>query len=214
MSLLYAFTYQRVRQMEQDANELRRERDALREQAHSANQEAYEAREQAFLAALRGGGDTAGGGEQGSGLWFGDEQYQPPIRVASYTMRVNGRTVEVGFRLVNQGASDNNRGGFLFAIFENSEATPIAYRATPRVNTNEDGFPQTYKSGIRFTRIRNAVTFRRKVRRTSTEEFFTHVTLFLFSVRGGLLLKERYELERDLFYKDQPVVRTHRISNI
>jgi len=69
-----------------------------------------------------------------------------------------------------------------------------------------------YKLGIRFTRIRDSVMFRRKVRRSSDDEYFTHVSLYLFSVRGGLLLRERFELERDLFFKDQPVIRTQQIS--
>lgn len=212
LSVLYVFTYQRVRQMEDETQRLREERDALREQVLSANQEAYEAKERAFFASKQTPGVHRVTDEEDYTLHFGDELYQPPIRVSAYTTRVTGRTVEVSFRLENQGDPANNRGGFLFAIFENDDKSPVQYVATPSVNTNNDGFPETYKAGIRFTRIRDAVTFRRKVRRQSDDEYFTHVSLYLFSVRGGLLLRERFELERDLFFKDQPVVRTQQIS--
>ena len=81
------------------------------------------------------------------------------------------------------------------------------------MNTNTEGFPETYKMGVRFTRIRDAVSFHGKVKRQSDDDYFTHVTLYLFTVRGGLLLRERFELERDLFFKEQPVVRTQQISS-
>jgi len=212
LSVLYVFSYQRVRQMEDETKRLRQERNALREKALSANQEAFEAKERAFLARARQGGATPVAAEQDLALRFGDEQYQPPIRIGALTTRVDGRSVEVSFRLENQGDASSNRGGFLFAIFENDDKNPVQFMATPSVNTNSDGFPETYKLGIRFTRIRDAVTFRRKVRRQSADEYFTHVSLYLFSVRGGLLLRERFELERDLFFKDQPVSRTQQIS--
>lgn len=213
MSALYLLTYQRVRQMEHETEQLRRQRDALREQVLSANQEAYEARERAFLVRGREPGETPEPEHEDYTLHFGDELYEPPIRVTAYSVRVTRRTVEVSFRLKNQGDPSNNRGGFLFAIFENDEAAPTEYEATPTVKTNPEGFPEAYKMGIRFTRIRDAVTFRRKLRRHSDDEFYTHVTLYLFSVRGGLLLRERFELERDLFFKEQPVVRTQQITS-
>lgn len=213
LSVAYVFTYQHVRRMEHETDELRKERDALREQVLSANREAFEAKEQAFLARLQGGG---AGQERANAvsLRYAEEQYTPPVRVTAYTLRVNRRTVEVTFQLVNQGDAANNRGGFLYAIFENDDRTPVRYVPSPTVVTNSDGFPETYKMGVRFTRIRDTVDFRRKVRRDSDEAYFTHVTLYLFSVRGGLLLRERFELERDLFLKDQPAARTHQITSL
>jgi hypothetical protein len=214
LSVLYLFSFHRVQEMEHETEKLRQERNALREQILSANQEAFEAKERAYLARVRDQGATPQRVRQDYTLHFGDELYQPPIRVTAFTTRVNGRTVEVSFRLENQGDPANNRGGFLFAIFENDDRNPVQFVASPTVNTNTDGFPETYKLGIRFTRIRDAVTFRRKVRRQSDDAYFTHVTLYLFSVRGGLLLRERFELERDLFFKDQPVVRTQQITSL
>jgi len=212
LSILYVFSFQRVRQMEDETERLRQERNVLREKVLSANQEAFESKERAFLASAGTGTAAPAAAPEDYTLHFGDELYQPPIRVSAFTTLVNGRSVEVSFRLENQGDPSNNRGGFLFAIFENDDKNPVPYVATPSVNTNSDGFPETYKLGIRFTRIRDSVMFRRKVRRNSDEEYFTHVSLYLFSVRGGLLLRERFELERDLFFKDQPVIRTQQIS--
>jgi type II secretory pathway pseudopilin PulG len=214
LSVLYLFSYQRVREMEHETEKLRQERNALREQILSANQEAFEGKEHAYLAHGQDAGAAAKQVREDYTLHFGDELYQPPIRVTAFTTRVSGRTVEVSFQLQNQGDPSNNRGGYLFAIFENDDKNPVQFVSTPSVNTNADGFPETYKLGIRFTRIRDAVTFRRKVRRQSDEDYFTHVSLYLFSVRGGLLLRERFELERDLFFKDQPVVRTQQITSL
>lgn len=212
-SVMYVLTYRRVQQMESDRQQLREERDALQEQLLSASQAAYEAKESAFAARMRQGTGDSGKAPLAASARRGEELYEPPIRVVSLTTRVRAKIVEVSFRLKNQGDPSSNRGGFLFAIFENDEREPAHFIATPTVNTNAEGFPQTYKSGIRFTRIRDAVTFRRRVRRQSTQAYFTHVTLYLFSVRGGLLLKERYELERDLFDQDQPASRTQQFSS-
>jgi hypothetical protein len=214
LSGLYVFSYERLRQIELDAERLRQERNALREQALSANQEAFEAKERAFLARAREQGSAPQEQTADYTLAFGEEVYQPPILVTAYSTRVTPGVVEVSFRLENQGDSANNRGGFLFAIFENDERTPVSYVATPSVGINAEGFPESYKLGIRFTRIREAVTFRRQVRRPSGEEVYTHVTLYLFTVRGGLLLRERFELERELFFKDHPVVRTQQLSTL
>jgi hypothetical protein len=61
--------------------------------------------------------------------------------------------------------------------------------------------------------VRNAVTYRRKVRRRSPEDYFTHVTLYLFSLRGGLLVKDRFELERELFSRSTAMGRASRDEN-
>ncbi|HKJ00657.1 MAG TPA: hypothetical protein VKB51_19470 [bacterium] len=214
LSVLYVFSFQRVQEMEHETEKLRQERNALREQILSANQEAFEAKEHAFLARASNKSARPTQVREDYTLHFGDALYQPPIRVTAFTTRVSGRTIEVSFRLQNQGDPSNNRGGYLFAIFENDDKNPIQFVTSPSVNTNTDGFPETYKLGIRFTRIRDAVTFRRKVRRQSDEEYFTHVTLYLFSPRGGLLLRERFELERDLFFKDHPTVHTQQVTSL
>lgn len=211
-SFLYLLSYPRIRQMEREDRQLRKERDALREQISSTNLGALEAKERAYVARFAkpapSGGDTP---QMEAALASSDDLYQPPIRVDSFTTRVTTRSVEVAFRLVND-SDANNHGGYLYAIFENDDKTPTQYVPSPSVNVNGEGFPQSYKYGIRFTRIRNAVTFRRRVKRTSRDEYFTHVTLFLFSVRGGLMLRERYELEKDLFFKDHPAVRTQQAN--
>ena len=61
-----------------------------------------------------------------------------------------------------------------------------------------------YKSGIRVTRVRSDITISRKVRRASEDEYFTHVTLYLFSIRGGLIIRDRFELDRELFRQAAP----------
>lgn len=208
LSVLFIASYPRVQQIREHNDELRQERDALREQLHSRYQQYLERKEQHFVVLLQGPAESPETNDEPvTGYSEGEDLYQPPIRVDSLTTRVTPRAVEVAFKLENQGDA-NNRGGFLYAIFANEDKDPVDYLPSPSVNVNAMGFPQSYKSGVRFTRIRDTVTFRRKVRRDTEENYFTHVTLFLFSVRGGLLVKERFELDRSLFTQDRPVVRT------
>lgn len=207
LGIVFLITQPRIKQIEEENRQLRLEREALREQIVTSSLELYETKIARFIASRQSGGGNKEKSNRNLAIFSG-EVYQPPIRVDSYSTRVNRRNVEISFRLVNQGDDKNNRGGFLFAIFENEETTPTNYMSTPPVNINPDGFPQTYKSGIRFTRISRAVNFRRRVKRTNGDEIFTHVTLYLFSIRGGLLLKERYELDRDLFFKEKAVQKT------
>lgn len=210
LSVLYAVTYPRVDDLQRQRDELRQERDLLQERLVSQYQRLYERKQSPAEPVAAGDGSRT---PRFAVLDTRDEDlYEPPIRVTSLTTRVNGRDVEVAFRLVNVGDPENNRGGYLFAILENDEAQPPRYVPEPQVKITEDGFPQFYKSGVRFTRVRHAVTFRRRMQRENTESYFTHATVYLFSVRGGIILKERFELDRDLFFSDGPAVRTQHRS--
>lgn len=212
LSLMYIFSSSKFHQMERDYQKMQEERDSLREQVVSVNLRLFQAKEELLLAGLSQGASPKAGIEGEGG--FGGDLYVPPLRIESYTTRVNGKSVEISFRVINQGDAKGSGGGFLFAIFENEEKTPIVFVPTPRVKTNDEGFPQTYKSGTYFGRVRRAATLRRRFKRKSKEEYFTHVTLYMFSVRGGLMLKERYPLEKDLFFKKVPVAKTQKTSNL
>lgn len=212
LSSMYILSSSGFHQLERDYQKLQEERDSLREQVTSIHLRLFQAKEELLLAGLNQGAAPEVGIEGDGG--YGSDLYVPPMRIDSYTTRVNGKSVEISFRVVHQGDAKNTSGGFLFAIFENEEKTPSTFVATPRVKTNEEGFPQTYKSGTYFGRVKRAATLRRRLKRKSLEEFFTHVTLYMFSVRGGLMLKERYPLDKDLFFKKVPVTKTQKTSNI
>lgn len=199
-------TYPRLLRVERERAALRRQRDALREQILFANQEALSLKEGRRGNAARAG---AGQGTRRDGVPPGDTQreaYLPPLQITKATSKVNRRTVEVVFRIAKLG-EESTRGGFLFAIFENQDRNPPFFSPSPNVKLNEQGFPQTYKSGIRFSRVNRGVTYRRAVKRQGSGEYFTHVTLFLFSLRGGLLVKDRYSLDREMFRKETQVVK-------
>jgi len=209
LSLLYLVNYPRIDWLERERTRLLRESEALRDQTLAANQDAFDEK------GRRGGaGPAALVAEQNEPAWRDpggeDTRYVPPIRIASVSTRVERRDVSVVFRMQSEGDETRNRGGFLFAIFENRDKSPTIFTPTPAVKTNEEGFPQIYKAGVRFPRIRGGLTYRRRVRRDSPEDYFTHVTLYLFSLRGGLLLKDRFELDREAFLQPGPVVLVHR----
>lgn len=202
MTVMFLATYPRLQQIERERDDLERQRDALKEQIFSFNQEIFEFKEARLMGV--GSDRKEPDGDFGSGVVFsdGEEGYQPPLVISSVTTKVDRRTVEVVFRIKRLSNSADNRGGFLFAIFENDDHDPVQFTASPPVAINEGGFPQTYKSGIRFSRIRDAVTFRRRIKRRNSDDYYTHVTLFLFSLRGGLLVRDRFRLDAEIFRKD------------
>lgn len=208
LSALYLLRYPEVERLRQERQQLLEEREALREQALSANQEAYRDKSERFRQARLESGETGEALPEPDMLAPGDASYVPPLAISEVTVKVHGRTVEVVFRLVKQAESAEARGGWLFAIFENRQADPPQFVSSPEADVNSEGFPQLYKAGVRFPRIREAITYRRRVRRPSSEAGFTHVTLYLFSLRGGLIIKERFALDPELFDTEQgPVVR-------
>ena len=199
LSLMYLLLQPRMAEMERTLEELRADRDALREAHHSANEHQYAAKG-LILTKPREEMEISNHAGRPRGFGFAvEERYIPPLRLGDFRARRHSRSVEVIFRIVAQGDPGRQRGGFLFAVFENEDADPVNFRASPRVVVNERGFPQLYKSGIRFSRVRKAQTYRRKVALSGTDDYYTHVTLYLFSLRGGLLAKERHTLERSLF---------------
>jgi hypothetical protein len=199
MSVLFLGTYPRLLMLERERDELKSERDALREQVLSANQKYFDLKEERIVLASKAAGARRGKSRPDPSEEGLASEYLPPIQITSIKTRVDRKTVEVVFRIASQGDPIRNRGGFLIAVFENTDVQPARFATSPAVEVNAEGFPATYKTGVRFPRVRTAVTYRRKVRRKSQEEYFTHVTLYLFSLRGGLLVKDRFELERDLF---------------
>ncbi|MBI3991980.1 MAG: hypothetical protein HY342_01795 [Candidatus Lambdaproteobacteria bacterium] len=203
LSIASLVFYPRLRGLEREQQELLRERDALRDQLHAANQQALAYKER-LLAEGRGEEPPEESTGRSRPLRDEDESYVPPIKFSDVTTRVDHSSVELIFHISREGDASNNHGGFLFAIFENRASDPPSFMATPSVELNEDGFPQMYKAGIRVTRVRSDITIRRKVRRHSEDEYFTHVTLYLFSIRGGLIIRDRYELDRELFNQSSP----------
>ena len=200
LSSLYLLSFPRLRDLERERLELELERDTLRDELHAKNQAAFDLKDQAWSGAVVARNEPAPSAEPSpSGAGPDEALYTPPLRIDSFTARASRNSVEAAFRIVGQGDPSRNGGGFLFAIFENHNESPPRYVASPPVDLTEEGFPQLYKSGIRFSRVRNAQTYRRNLTKRSAEEIFTHVTVYLFSLRGGLLAKERYALDPGLF---------------
>lgn len=198
LSSLYLLTFPRQSELERERQELELERDALRDELHAQSQATFDAKEQLWpgtaLAESRPNSP-----EEPNQAALDESLYTPPLRIDSFSARASRNSIEAAFRIASQGDSSRNVGGFLFAIFENQDVSPARYVASPPVEVNEEGFPQLYKAGIRFSRVRNAQTYRRSIARRALDEIFTHVTVYLFSLRGGLLAKERYALDPGLF---------------
>ena len=197
---LYLLTFPHLRDLERERLELELERDALRDELHAQSQALFEAKESQWSgAAVAERGPAESEEPRPGGAALEETLYTPPIRIDSFTARASRTQVEAAFRIVSQGDLSRNVGGFLFAVFENQGESPPRYVASPSVDLTEEGFPQLYKSGIRFARVRNAQTYHRSITKRAPDETFTNVTIYLFSLRGGLLAKERYTLDPGLF---------------
>jgi hypothetical protein len=198
LSLLCLIVWPRLRSAEESLRQLRQERDALREQVLSLNQEALEAKEkQQFGQVALDPEDSDNGGDLV--VAPGGPGYEQPLQITSLTARMVRSNLEVGFLVESQDRGRSNRGGFLFTVFENQDAKPPLYAAGPGIQINESGFPESYKEGAIFPRVLDSLALRRRVKLDNTGEYFTHVTVYVFSPRGGLIAKERFPLDRAIF---------------
>jgi len=198
LSLLCLIVWPRWRSAEESLRQLRQERDALREQVLSLNQEALEAKEkQQFGQVALEEEDDSDSGDSSAAR--GTSAYEQPIRITSLTARVVRSNLEVGFLVESQDRGRSNRGGFLFTIFENQDAKPPQFAAGPGIQINDSGFPESYKEGALFPRVVDSLALRRRFKLESPGEYYTHVTVYVFSPRGGLVAKERFALDRSVF---------------
>lgn len=198
LSLLCLIVWPRLRSAEESLRQLRQERDALREQVLSLNQEALEAKEkQQFGQVALDEEDSDDGGDVTATP--GSPGYEQPLRITSLTARMVRSNLEVGFLVESQDRGRSNRGGFLFTIFENQDTKPPLYAAGPGIQINESGFPESYKEGAIFPRVVDSLSLRRRFKLENAGEYFTHVTVYVFSPRGGLIAKERFPLDRSVF---------------
>ncbi len=201
LGLAFLVLFPHYQQTRRELRDLERERDALRQQVLSANQEIFHAKE-------RGTGadestDTASKEQEfipasASAV----DVYSPPIRIGSLNTRLTRNHLEFSFQLTSPDKGRGNRGGFLFTVFENQDATPPQFLISPTASMNETGFPQFYKEGLIFPRVGESVQIWRSLRLETPDTFFTHVTVYLFSPRGGLIAKERFQLDRSVFQQE------------
>ncbi|HEX7926642.1 MAG TPA: hypothetical protein VF678_03560 [bacterium] len=201
LGLAFLVLYPSYQQQRHNLQELERERDALRQQVLSANQENYHAKEQGSTAE-----ETASASAQPQDViptsMADAEAYLPPLRIGGLNTRVTRNHLEFSFQLTSTDKGRGNRGGFVFTVFENQDVQPTQYLITPTASINEGGFPQFYKEGLIFPFVRDTVSIRRSVKLDTPDTYFTHVTIYLFSPRGGLIAKERFTLDRTVFQQD------------
>jgi hypothetical protein len=197
LSLLCLIVWPRWRSSEESLRQLRKERDALREQVLSLNQEALEAKERQQYGQVAG--DEERDDDKDTLATRGASAYEQPIRITALTARIVRSNLEVGFTVESEDRGRSNRGGLLFTIFENQDAKPPVYAGGPGVQLNESGFPESYKEGAFFPRVVETLSLRRRFKLESPGEYYTHVTVYVFSVRGGLIAKERFPLDRSVF---------------
>jgi len=201
LGLAFLVFYPHYQQTRHNLRELERERDALRQQVLSVNQESYHAKERGAAAEETADADAKLQDVVPASL-AAAESYAPPLRIGGLNTRLTRNHLEFSFQLLSADKGRSNRGGFLFTVFENQDVTPPQFLISPTASINDQGFPQFYKEGLIFPPIRDSVNIRRSVRLETPDTYFTHVTIYLFSPRGGLIAKERFQLDRSVFQQE------------
>ncbi len=154
----------------------------------------------------------------------GDEDYQLPLSLKSARAWVGSNTVELDFVLQLRSTGSSYGGdslsnvpsplsGTMVAVLANEDETPVQYLSIPRMNVTERGFPSNRFAGIHFYQVRRKLHFRRRVSLSVNRDYFTHVLLYVFSSRGGIIWHQRFKMEREWFarpieHEPHPLVST------
>ena len=168
----------------------------LQEQNEASNQRAYERKTHAFYSAHQKPPQAA---TNLANLSANNTQqnYQIPIQVAKASARANRKRLEVVFQLRKTPNAPLNLGGYLFVVFTNAENFPNTHTSAPQAKINPAGFPQYYKYGAYLPPFRRSLQVRKSIRHK--QQRFSYITLYIFSGRGGLVLRERFALGPSLF---------------
>lgn len=167
---------------------LQHELDAAQQELHSLRQELAAWREQAYESRLNKA--ALASTKSSASPDVAENEFVPFLEIASASVRTNKNAIEVTFAL--RGVSQEPRSGWLFAVFSAERSAERQYFASPQVEVNAEGFPRNYKQGAYYRRLDSLKTFRRRISRNASA--YTHVTLYAFSFRGGLLLREAFEI--------------------
>jgi len=204
LGLAFLLLFPQYHQTRKELKNLEQERDALRQQLVSSNQEALNAKERG-----RTEDEPAARGDAEQDFLptsaTGSEMYSPPIRIGGLNSRLTRDHLEFSFQLASTDKGRGNRGGFVFIVFENQNVDPPQFAVSPAASINGTGFPLFYKEGLIFPRVVDTLNIRRTIRLESPDSLYTNVTIFLFTPRGGLIAKERYQLDRSVFQRESGV---------
>ena len=171
-SIGYLFVYGRLHETKGRLADLEQQIQTLEQRAFLANKRAWE---------LRLTSPTSLTQQQSS-----DEGYQPPLLLKSASAWVSRSSVELEFILaLRQPGEYPQLSGTLIAVLANEDVVPAHYIALPKSEVNARGFPLNRFAGAYFYQARREVRFRRKLNLTVDEDYFTQVSLFVFSLRGG-----------------------------
>ncbi|MDH4225815.1 MAG: hypothetical protein OEW12_09235 [Deltaproteobacteria bacterium] len=198
-TMLFFFQYPRLKHLEQKVDTLQKDQAELRQQLLSRDMRYFHGKEMLAARMFRNPGHVQESTVQLAALGQTEaEDYQLPVAINNISARVDGLNVWVSCKLAAQGKS-GSQGGYLFFILERQDGDFPVFLSTSRGEINERGFPEHYKTGTPFYLMRRIQTFEGRVKRKTGTEYFTHLSVYLFSIRGALLAKDRIELDPSMF---------------
>ncbi len=140
-----------------------------------------------------------------TGLWIGGGSESVKVEsldleIPKTLVELHGDRLSIYVRIQNISVPPQDIGGYIFVSLINKDVAPITYTAVTGGKLGKDGFPESYKSGNQFFIGPNKF---RKValhyKLSTKEEFYTDMTIFLYSYRGTLLHKKTLPLDKKLF---------------
>ncbi|MDH4121879.1 MAG: hypothetical protein OEV94_09835 [Deltaproteobacteria bacterium] len=202
-SLMLLFQYPRLIQLEKEVNELRQEQTQVNNHSLSQDRRNYHLKN-TLMAKELGGVEIQVNATLAALKQREENEFQPPVTVNGLEATLGERNLRLLCRMETHGAQDSVTSGWLLFVLERGRNGQTEYLATNDALINERGFPTHYKLGRAVGMYRRNLEFTETFRVTPGEPPYTHVTVYLFSARGGLILRERVELNQSNVKPEAP----------
>jgi len=117
-------------------------------------------------------------------------------------VELKGDRLNMIVRVQNLSNPPQDVGGYLCITMVNKDQFPVVYTSATGGDLGAEGFPVSYKSGVQF--YVGPDKWRRvkyKYKLAAKDEYYTHMTLFLYSYRGTLLHKRSVPIKKEIFFE-------------
>lgn len=90
-------------------------------------------------------------------------------------------------------------GGYITVTLSNEDVSPSIYVGLHGEELGKNGYPSNYKSGGQYYLTSRQRTKKFKYSLKNSKESYSDVEFFLYSYRGRLVARQRFELDKELF---------------
>jgi hypothetical protein len=136
-----------------------------------------------------------------SGISLDKLQSGAAVEISQIKFKRVGNNLKIRVKLKNRSVPDNTVGGYLVITLINKDLSPVKYVSATGGPLGELGFPVNFKSGRQYY-LRNkagTVYITQTYDLHKKGEYYTDVSLFVFSYKGSLLTRKSITLKKNLF---------------